>query len=122
MQVEVAEFILNTKPSSVVVETAVNEAHGSRTGQVLTIDDLPPDDITNVFQQFGRMLACERFPVRSHVWQVCTSMLLIAVSRLEDMLLRHCLAGSAVSLPSIMSILDLCKVSSAAKLYDTESL
>lgn len=61
---------MNSKPGIVVVETSVNPSHGSKVGQTLTVDDMPQDDITNVFQQFGRMLAVERFPARSQIWQV----------------------------------------------------
>ena len=61
---------MENRPGTVVVETSVNPYHGSRTGQVLTIDDRAADDITNVFQQFGRMLTLERDPVHGEVWQV----------------------------------------------------
>lgn len=70
MQDQVAEFILETRPSAVVVETSLNPEHGTATGNVLGVDTEVNEFFLSIFQQLGRQMAGESEPAKSPYWQV----------------------------------------------------
>lgn len=69
-QAGVAEYILAHKPSSVVVETALDFQHGTATGNAVRIDDATTDFSIGMFQQLGRQLSWEFNPMSTDLWQV----------------------------------------------------
>jgi hypothetical protein len=80
---EIGEFILEIKPHSVVVETALNPAHGSATGNVASIQDClmitnstygMVDARTRALAHIGVQLADMPNPLESELWkEVCRS-------------------------------------------------
>ena len=70
MQADAAEFILGQRPSVVVVETALDQEHGSATGNTLTLDNAATKFDISMFQQIGRQLSWEADPLSSTLWQV----------------------------------------------------
>ena len=87
-QPHIAEHILRVRPASVVVETALNAAHGAAAGTVLDLDDpgmlqqLQSDFFTRMFYQLGGQLGCEPEPWKSSIWQVSRALGVTYPSRL----------------------------------------
>lgn len=54
----------------VVVETALDQQHGSATGNTLTLDNAATQFDIRMFQQIGRQLSWEQKPLSSALWQV----------------------------------------------------
>ena len=53
-----------------VVETALDQDHGSATGNTITLDNAATKFDISMFQQIGRQLSTEEKPVSSTLWQV----------------------------------------------------
>jgi len=80
---EIGEFILKNKPHSVVVETALNAAHGSATGNVASVQECLMitnsgygivDARTRALAHIGVQLADMANPLDSELWkEVCRS-------------------------------------------------
>jgi hypothetical protein len=75
---EVAEFIMRERPELVVVETALNTAHGSAHGNVICRQDCltfahaaapgSHEQRARLFAQYGVQLADMAHPLGSHLW------------------------------------------------------
>ena len=54
----------------VVVETALDQDHGSATGNSINLDNAATKFDISMFQQIGRQLSWEEKPLSSSLWQV----------------------------------------------------
>ncbi|KAH7620700.1 hypothetical protein NADE_003313 [Nannochloris sp. 'desiccata'] len=80
---ETGEFILKNKPHTVVVETALNPAHGSATGNVASVQEClmitnsaygMVDARTRALAHIGVQLADVQNPIESDLWkEICRS-------------------------------------------------
>lgn len=69
IQPDAADFVLRNRPEAVVVETALNEEHGSATGNSLEVGSQSQNTHVDMFQQLGRRLSWEDDPASGLVWQ-----------------------------------------------------
>lgn len=78
-QSHIAEYILRTNPSAVLVETAITTRHGSNTGNVIHTDDqievqhLQADFYARMFYQLGSQLQNDEEPWTSSTWKASTA-------------------------------------------------